>query len=115
MSRSPAAVREMYPSPQQPVDPSGQYMYAQVPEQQQHHQHNPHQATSPVAPSGGMRPENVQQTDAENIWRGYETIENAHLPVWMSDNTLGGNTFSQDGMNAFLLPANYMPATSQMW
>jgi hypothetical protein len=53
--------------------------------------------------------------DAENIWRGFEMTSNEQLPVWISDQTLGGNTFSQNGMDAFLLPADYLPPTPQIW
>jgi hypothetical protein len=47
--------------------------------------------------------------DAEDIWRGFEMTANAHLPVWLSDESLGGNSFSQNGMDAFLLPNSYLP------
>jgi hypothetical protein len=48
-------------------------------------------------------------TDAEHIWRGFEMTSNAQLPVWLSDESLGGNSFSQNGMDAFLLPTDYLP------
>ncbi|KAJ4485944.1 hypothetical protein J3R30DRAFT_3442999 [Lentinula aciculospora] len=53
--------------------------------------------------------------DADNIWRGFETTSNEQLPVWISDQTLGGNSFSQNGMDAFLLPADYLPPAPQIW
>jgi hypothetical protein len=70
---------------------------------QHHHQHHPQQYHSP--------------TDADNIWRGFETTANEQLPVWISDQSLGGNSFSQNGMNAFLLPNDYMPPAPapQIW
>lgn len=49
-------------------------------------------------------------TDAEHIWRGFETTANEQVPIWMSDQSLGGNSFTQNGMDAFLLPNDYMPA-----
>ncbi|TBU34710.1 hypothetical protein BD311DRAFT_773761 [Dichomitus squalens] len=51
----------------------------------------------------------------ENIWRGFETTSNEQLPVWLSDQTLGGASFSANGIDAFLLPADYLPAAPQIW
>jgi hypothetical protein len=70
---------------------------------QQHHMHHLQQYHS--------------ATDADNIWRGFETTANEQLPVWISDQSLGGNSFSQNGMNAFLLPNDYMPPAQapQIW
>ncbi|KAF8898911.1 hypothetical protein BD779DRAFT_1666670 [Infundibulicybe gibba] len=51
-----------------------------------------------------------QPPDAEHIWRNFEMTASEQLPVWMSDQSLGGNTFSQQGMDAFLLPNDYLPA-----
>lgn len=69
-----------------------------TPQQHAQHQHHPH------------------HSDAENIWRGFEMTSNEQLPVWISDQTLGGNTFSQNGMDAFLLPPDYLPqAPPQIW
>ena len=51
----------------------------------------------------------------ENIWRGFETTSNEQLPVWLSDQTLGGASFSANGIDAFLLPTDYLPAAPQIW
>ncbi|KAI0756803.1 hypothetical protein C8Q80DRAFT_1092987 [Daedaleopsis nitida] len=51
----------------------------------------------------------------DNIWRGFETTSNEQLPVWLSDQTLGGASFSANGIDAFLLPADYLPAAPQIW
>ncbi|KAI9069411.1 hypothetical protein FKP32DRAFT_1617242 [Trametes sanguinea] len=51
----------------------------------------------------------------ENIWRGFETTSNEQLPVWLSDQSLGGASFGASGMDAFLLPADYLPAAQQIW
>ncbi|KAI6162085.1 hypothetical protein EDD17DRAFT_1579833 [Pisolithus thermaeus] len=51
--------------------------------------------------------------DAEIIWRGFETSPNEQLPFWITDQSLGGNTFSQQGMDAFLLPPDYR--APQIW
>ncbi|KAG6911567.1 hypothetical protein DXG01_011869 [Tephrocybe rancida] len=53
--------------------------------------------------------------EAEHIWRGFETTANEQLPVWISDQSLGGNSFTQNGMDAFLLPNDYMPPAPQIW
>lgn len=64
------------------------------------HQHNPQHPVNP---------------DAEQIWRGFETTSTEQLPVWISDQSLGGNSFSQHGMDAFLLPSDYLPPAPQIW
>ncbi|KAI0639613.1 hypothetical protein C8Q77DRAFT_1082056 [Trametes polyzona] len=51
----------------------------------------------------------------ENIWRGFETTSNEQLPVWLSDQSLGGASFGANGIDAFLLPADYLPAAQQIW
>ncbi|KAH0838170.1 hypothetical protein J3R83DRAFT_6421 [Lanmaoa asiatica] len=61
----------------------------------------------------GTMPHHV--TDVDSIWRGFEMTSNEQLPVWISDQSLGGSTFSQQGMNAFLLPADYLPPATQIW
>lgn len=73
----------------------------QQPHSQHHHHHHQYQSIS----------------DADNIWRGFETTANEQLPVWISDQSLGGASFSQNGMNAFLLPSDYMPPAPapQIW
>ncbi|KAG5729514.1 hypothetical protein E4T56_gene4612 [Termitomyces sp. T112] len=53
--------------------------------------------------------------EAEHIWRGFEATANEQLPVWISDQSLGGNSFTQNGMDAFLLPTDYMPPAPQIW
>lgn len=54
-------------------------------------------------------------TFPDNIWRGFETTSNEQLPVWLSDQTLGGNSFQQNGMDAFLLPQEFFPPAPQIW
>ncbi|KAI5835311.1 hypothetical protein K523DRAFT_411672 [Schizophyllum commune Tattone D] len=53
--------------------------------------------------------------DAEHIWDRYQRTSSEQLPVWISDQTLGGQRFSQEGMNAYLLPNEYMPPAPQIW
>lgn len=58
----------------------------------------------------------VQHTgDVDNIWRGFEMTSNEQLPVWLSDQSLGGHSFQQNGMDAFLLPNDYLPPATQIW
>jgi hypothetical protein len=54
-------------------------------------------------------------TDADQIWQGFEMTAQEQLPVWISDQSLGGQSFSQHGMDAFLLPNDYLPAAPQIW
>ena len=65
----------------------------------------------------GVHPQYGQQytPNIENIWRGFETTSNEQLPVWLSDQTLGGASFSANGIDAFLLPTDYLPAAPQIW
>ncbi|KAI0652053.1 hypothetical protein C8Q79DRAFT_1080999 [Trametes meyenii] len=51
----------------------------------------------------------------DTIWRGFETTSNEQLPVWLSDQSLGGASFGANGIDAFLLPADYLPAAPQIW
>ncbi|TFK36876.1 hypothetical protein BDQ12DRAFT_686019 [Crucibulum laeve] len=82
--------------------------------------HPEHQAPQP--PHVGMGgipqphpPQHANMADAEHIWQGFEMTSNEQLPVWISDQSLGGNSFSQNGMNAFLLPQDYLPPAPQIW
>lgn len=82
--------------------------------------YDPSMGPHPEAALIGTHPQQHVQhqlhpSDAESIWRGFEMTSNEQLPVWMSDQTLGGASFSQNGMNAFLLPADYLPPAPQIW
>ncbi len=55
-----------------------------------------------------------QYSNIEHIWRGFESTSTEQLPVWLSDQSLGGASFSQNGIDAFLLPNDYLP-TPQIW
>ncbi|KAK0245668.1 hypothetical protein EDD85DRAFT_924755 [Armillaria nabsnona] len=55
-----------------------------------------------------------QHQEAEQIWRGFESTANEQLPVWISDQSLGGQSFQQHGMDAFLLPSDYLPPGPQI-
>jgi hypothetical protein len=57
----------------------------------------------------------TEAVNIDQIWRGFETASNEQIPVWLSDQSLGGNSFTQHGMNAFIVPSDYLPATPQIW
>ncbi|KAF9479712.1 hypothetical protein BDN70DRAFT_878465 [Pholiota conissans] len=59
-------------------------------------------------------PPQTNLADAEQIWRGFEQAT-GDLPVWISDQSLGGQSFSQHGMDAFIIPSDYLPAPQQIW
>jgi len=53
--------------------------------------------------------------NADHIWRGFEAATAEQLPMWLSDQSLGGNQLSQSGIDAFLLPPDYLPPAPQIW
>lgn len=84
--------------------------YVSSPEMAMHSQHTPHMVVH--------APHHQNSTDVvnvDNIWRGFEMTSNEQLPVWLSDQSLGGSSFSQNGMDAFLLPNDYLPPAPQIW
>ncbi|KAF5388490.1 hypothetical protein D9757_004585 [Collybiopsis confluens] len=76
---------------------------------------NHHPQVSNQSPQHVPHQHHIHPADAENIWRGFEMTANEQLPVWISDQTLGGNSFSQNGMDAFLLPNEYFPGGPQIF
>jgi hypothetical protein len=54
-------------------------------------------------------------TEADHTWRGSEQISSDQLPVWMTDHSLGGTLFSQHGMDAFIMPTEYVATAPQIW
>ena len=96
---SPTSSYEMVP-PQHGAPPH--YQHQQVP------MHPAHQQVLYAAQQG-------QVPNADNIWRGFEQTSTDQLPVWLSDQSLGGNSFSQSGIDAFLLPNDYLPPAPQIW
>ena len=56
-------------------------------------------------------------TEADHTWRGSEQTPSDQLPVWMTDHSLGGTLFSQHGMDAFIMPTEYvsMATAPQIW
>ncbi|KAL0578601.1 hypothetical protein V5O48_003392 [Marasmius crinis-equi] len=68
-----------------------------------HHQQHQHMSQY----HGQQQQQQYGFPEAEHIWSGFEMTSNEQLPVWISDQTLGGNQFSQHGMESFLLPPEY--------
>ncbi|TDL28198.1 hypothetical protein BD410DRAFT_739738 [Rickenella mellea] len=62
---------------------------------------------------------NVDAANLDQIWRGFEGATNEQLPVWLSDQSLGGASFSQLGLEAFMMPLEYdqqhRTAAPQIW
>ncbi|KAJ2932671.1 hypothetical protein H1R20_g4425, partial [Candolleomyces eurysporus] len=75
-----------------------------------HNHHLQVVTTSPAQPQHGHQP-----ATADQIWQGFAMTAQDQLPVWISDQSLGGQSFSQHGMDAFLLPNDYLPAAPQIW
>jgi len=72
------------------------------------------QGINPISPQYMTQIPNIGYTEAE-ILRGLETTETHQLPVWISDQSLGGQSFSQHGIDAFLIPPEYLPTSTQIW
>ncbi|KAI0686657.1 hypothetical protein BC835DRAFT_1379255 [Cytidiella melzeri] len=72
------------------------------------------EAMGHLAPGVAQQQYGQYAANIDNIWRGFETTSTEQLPVWLSDQTLGGASFSQNGIDAFLLPTDYLPAP-QIW
>lgn len=89
-------------SSHEPVSPAYDFANHATMATQMHMTHDPHGNVT-FAPS------------VDNIWRGFEATSNEQLPVWLSDQTLGGNSFQQNGMDAFLLPHEFFPPAPQIW
>ncbi|KAL6310152.1 hypothetical protein BKA93DRAFT_757710 [Sparassis latifolia] len=88
---------------QQPISPTYETSFSSIPGAMGH------------MPTGVPQEFTQYTPNIENIWRGFETTANEQLPVWLSDQTLGGASFSQNGIDAFLLPNDYLPAAPQIW
>ncbi|KAH9857979.1 hypothetical protein C2E23DRAFT_880659 [Lenzites betulinus] len=67
----------------------------------------------PMGPPHAYAHQYAQNIDS--IWRGFEATSNEQLPVWLSDQSLGGASFGANGIDAFLLPPDYLPAAPQIW
>lgn len=75
--------------------------------------HNAHMTINPMPQHYPHLPHpNFPET--EQIWRGLEQTP-GEVPVWISDQSLGGQSFSQHGMDAFIIPTEFMPTAPQIW
>lgn len=90
------------PSSQEPISPAYDINNHATMPGQMHVAHDQHGNVT-FAPNVG------------DIWRGFESTSNEQLPVWLSDQTLGGNSFQQNGMDAFFLPHEFFPPAPQIW
>ncbi|EIN14059.1 hypothetical protein PUNSTDRAFT_80092, partial [Punctularia strigosozonata HHB-11173 SS5] len=119
-SRSPSSARDSRRSLPSAVDASASMIrqgnqsdafsptYTQFASPDMQHQHAQGQPGMPT-------PYANEAVNIDQIWRGFEMAPNEQIPVWLSDQSLGGNSFTQHGMNAFLLPQDYLPPTPQIW
>jgi hypothetical protein len=83
--------------------------------QSSHGNHIIHSTVNPVTQQYmAQLPHTIGFTEAE-ILRGLETTEANQLPVWISDQSLGGQSFPQHGIDAFLIPPEYLPTSTQIW
>jgi len=77
--------------------------------------HLMHQSINPATQQFMTQlPHSIGFSEAE-ILRRLETTETNQLPVWISDESLGGESFPQQGMDAFLIPPEYLPNSTQIW
>ncbi|KAH8119924.1 hypothetical protein DFH11DRAFT_1557314 [Phellopilus nigrolimitatus] len=89
-----------------PVSPTFERSYS--------HHGSMHNAHMPMS----IQPQfNADAANLDQIWRGFEGT-NEQLPTWLSDG-LGGSSFSQLGLEAFMMPPEYdqrtQYATPQIW
>ncbi|KAI0094371.1 hypothetical protein BDY19DRAFT_912476 [Irpex rosettiformis] len=89
---------------QNPISPTYDSHYTAHPESMAH-----------VAAGPAQQYYGPYATNIDTIWRGFESTSTEQLPVWLSDQTLGGASFSQNGIDAFLLPPDYLPPAPQIW
>lgn len=68
-------------------------------------QHDPIQA--PHIPVNIATQFNADAANIDQIWRGFEGTANEQMPMWLSDQSLGGNSLSQLGLEAFMMPPEF--------
>ena len=126
MSRSPKMARPIHPGHRGSIDQNAHAIDVQMahPNMSQHQPLTPtYDTTFTAHPEamghpipGAVPPQPFGQYAAlDQIWRGFESTAEQQLPVWLSDQTLGGQSFSQNGIDAFLLPNDYLPPGPQIW
>ncbi|KZT30720.1 hypothetical protein NEOLEDRAFT_1126328 [Neolentinus lepideus HHB14362 ss-1] len=115
-SRSPKMARDTHrPSIEQAVGHVPHDMSQQQPFSPTYEQSfsSPEGLHPPHGPA--MHHYSADAANIDHIWRGFEMTSNEHLPVWLSDQNLGGASFTQNGMDAFLLPTDFLPPAPQVW
>lgn len=115
MTSGPQMEQQMQQAPEM-VSPSFGVPFTMPPGGQQHQPAGVPQMPMTQGPQGQWTVDSA--ANLEQIWRGFEMTSNEQLPVWFSDQSLGGYSFSQHGMEAFMLPAEYDPqhnAVPQIW
>ncbi|KAF8973572.1 hypothetical protein BDZ97DRAFT_1690763 [Flammula alnicola] len=106
----PASVAVSQHRPSEPFSPA----YDAYPVQDSQ-MHGPHVQINQMPQHYSHLPPPNFGPDAEQIWRGFEHAT-GELPNWISDQSLGGQSFSQHGMDAFIIPTDYLPvAPQQIW
>ncbi|KAG6889913.1 hypothetical protein C0992_003617 [Termitomyces sp. T32_za158] len=105
----PGSVHQRHPEVLSPYDPS---LSDQVHVGSGHQYHAPHYQPQQMQ---HQYPNQPSVSEAEYISKGFDKFSNEQLPVWISDQSLGINLFNQNGMDAFLLPNDYMPPAPQIW
>jgi hypothetical protein len=75
--------------------------------------HNAHVVVNPM-PQPYLHLPHPNFPETEHILRGLEQSP-GELPVWISDQSLGGQSFSQHGMDAFIIPTEFIPTAPQIW
>jgi len=123
VSRSPKVAREHphrqvgYPTDAQAGNPQHQHQHQPISPTYDtpYPSHPPETIPHNVHPGVSHQQFPQYQPNVDHIWRGFEQTSNEQLPVWLSDQTLGGASFSQNGIDAFLLPTDYLPPATQIW
>lgn len=100
---------DLYPTYEPPYSSQDIQMHSTQSSQLMHQTVNP--ATQQFM---AQLPHSIGFTEAE-ILRRLESTEANQLPVWISDQSLGGQSFPQHGIDAFLIPPEYLPNSTQIW
>ncbi|KZT02423.1 uncharacterized protein LAESUDRAFT_730171 [Laetiporus sulphureus 93-53] len=114
ISRSPRTARQRSMSNASYVADPVNHQISQQPVSPSYDASFPQDAVNHM-PMSFSQPMAQYTTNIDQIWRGFDSTANEQLPVWLSDQTLGGGSVMQNGMDAFLLPTDYLPPVPQIW
>lgn len=102
-----------------PMDQFGATTYeAPVYTMQDNRMHSSHPQGVPMVPEHYAHQQHHPAFTADQIWRDVEqqNTQSGLEQTWISDQTLGGQSFSQHGMDAFMIPTEYLPVIpQQIW